>query len=84
LNILPLEELARQKEDSFDVITLWHVLEHVHDIEGYIDHFHSILKKEGTLIIAVPNHTSRDAKHYKSNGLLMMYQDISGISARKR
>ena len=64
LNILPLEELARQTENSFDVITLWHVLEHVHDIEGYVDHFHSILKKDGTLIIAVPNHTSRDAKHY--------------------
>jgi 2-polyprenyl-3-methyl-5-hydroxy-6-metoxy-1,4-benzoquinol methylase len=66
INILPLEELARQEADTFDVVTLWHVLEHVHDIEGYIDHFQSILKKDGTLIIAVPNYTSGDAKHYAS------------------
>jgi 2-polyprenyl-3-methyl-5-hydroxy-6-metoxy-1,4-benzoquinol methylase len=66
LKILPLEELARQEKGSFDVITLWHVLEHVHDIEGYVEEFNSILKEDGTLIIAVPNYTSKDALHYKS------------------
>ncbi len=64
MEILPLEELARQENFSYDVITLWHVLEHVHDIEGYMDHFHSILKEDGHLVLAVPNYTSRDAKHY--------------------
>ncbi|MDZ4749070.1 MAG: class I SAM-dependent methyltransferase [Saprospiraceae bacterium] len=66
LNIIikPLEELGRQTTQSFDVITLWHVLEHVHDLSGYMDQFRSILKPGGTLIIAVPNHTSRDAKKY--------------------
>jgi 2-polyprenyl-3-methyl-5-hydroxy-6-metoxy-1,4-benzoquinol methylase len=66
LKILPLEDLASQQPDNFDVITLWHVLEHVHDLPGYIDHFHSILKKDGTLMIAVPNYSSKDAKHYSS------------------
>ena len=66
INILPLEALAKQAPLTYDVITLWHVLEHVHDLEGYVDHFHSILKDDGTLVIAVPNYGSRDAKHYAS------------------
>lgn len=64
LKLLPLDFLSRQMPDSYDVITLWHVLEHVHDITGYMNRFHSILKPGGILIIAVPNHTSRDAKQY--------------------
>jgi len=66
ITILPLEALAQQEASTYDVITLWHVLEHVHDLEGYIAHFHSILKQDGTLIIAVPNYMSKDAKHYQS------------------
>lgn len=49
---------------SFDVITLWHVLEHVHDLKGYLQRFHQLLKPNGTLIIAVPNYTSGDAQYY--------------------
>jgi SAM-dependent methyltransferase len=64
LNIQPLEILATLEPNTFDVITLWHVLEHVHDIPGYLNQFRSILKQDGVLIIAVPNHTSLDAKHY--------------------
>ena len=64
INIKPLEDLGQQTAQSFDVITLWHVLEHVHDLSGYMDHFRAILKPGGTLIIAVPNHTSRDARKY--------------------
>ncbi|HZV68381.1 MAG TPA: class I SAM-dependent methyltransferase [Saprospiraceae bacterium] len=64
MEIHPLEVLGQLKEDSFDVITLWHVLEHVQDISGYISHFKTLLRKDGVLIIAVPNHTSRDAKQY--------------------
>lgn len=67
LHILPLEELGRQEARSFDVITLWHVLEHVQDIKGYLEHFRSLLKPEGVLMIAVPNHTSRDATQYGSH-----------------
>ena len=36
INIKPLEELGQQTPQSFDVITLWHVLEHVHDLSGYM------------------------------------------------
>ena len=50
---------------SFDVITLWHVLEHVHDLHGYLASFHRLLKHDGVLVIAVPNYTSYDAKVYK-------------------
>ncbi|QEC69631.1 class I SAM-dependent methyltransferase [Panacibacter ginsenosidivorans] len=52
------------KPETVDVITMWHVLEHVHQLHEYIDAFQQILKKDGTLIIAVPNYTSYDAKKY--------------------
>lgn len=50
---------------SLDVITLWHVLEHVHELHEYFSAFHKILKTEGRLFIAVPNYTSYDARYYK-------------------
>ena len=52
---------------SFDVITLWHVLEHVHDLNGYWNHFNRLLHNNGKLVIAVPNYTSSDAQFYKAN-----------------
>ncbi|MEX2335736.1 MAG: class I SAM-dependent methyltransferase [Fulvivirga sp.] len=57
-----LEEVS---ERDFDVITLWHVLEHLPNLEDDINLIHSKLKKEGTLIIAVPNFKSYDAYYYK-------------------
>ena len=44
---------------------MWHVLEHVHDLNGYLEKYYSILKQEGRLIIAVPNYTSYDAFKYQ-------------------
>jgi SAM-dependent methyltransferase len=64
LAVEPLTALLTQPPGSFDVITLWHVLEHVHDLNGYLKLFGNILKEDGTLIIAVPNHQSLDAKKY--------------------
>ncbi|HEA19928.1 hypothetical protein LCGC14_1271470 [marine sediment metagenome] len=52
-------------EKDFQIITLWHVLEHLPDLEKQILKFHSILKVNGTLIVAVPNYRSYDAEHYK-------------------
>jgi SAM-dependent methyltransferase len=52
---------------SFDAITMWHVLEHVHDLQGYIAQLKNLLKPEGRLIIAVPNYTAADASFYKSS-----------------
>ena len=49
---------------SFDVISMWHVLEHVPNLENQIKELKRLLKPNGTLIIAVPNFKSFDAKHY--------------------
>jgi len=51
--------------DSFDAITMWHVLEHVHDLSAYILQLKSLLKEKGRLLIAVPNYTCLDAKTYR-------------------
>ena len=53
-------------DEYFDAITMWHVLEHVHDLKGYLKKIHSLLADNGTFVVAVPNHTSFDADYYKS------------------
>lgn len=50
---------------SFDVITMWHVFEHVYDLRAQIVELEHLLKKGGLLIIAVPNFKSYDANYYK-------------------
>ena len=50
---------------SFDVITLWHVLEHIPDTVQEIKILKNLLKDNGLLVIAVPNYRSWDAKHYQ-------------------
>jgi len=50
--------------DSLDVISLWHVLEHLYEPNTYLDRFHELLREKGRLIVAVPNHESKDAKTY--------------------
>lgn len=52
-------------EDEYEVITMWHVLEHVHELKPYLHQCFKSLKKNGRLIIAVPNYTSFDAKYYE-------------------
>ena len=66
INLMPSSALENLPAKSFDVITLWHVLEHVHDLKIYIHTFSKLLKHNGRLIIAVPNHTSYDAQFYKN------------------
>lgn len=53
-----------KRETKFDVITLWHVLEHVPAISEYVKELHNLLADNGTLVVAVPNHKSYDAKIY--------------------
>lgn len=53
--------------NSYDAITLWHVLEHVHDLHGYMTKLKSLLKEKGKLFIAVPNYTCKDAVIYREN-----------------
>jgi 2-polyprenyl-3-methyl-5-hydroxy-6-metoxy-1,4-benzoquinol methylase len=61
-NTIKLESLP---SNSFDVITLWHVLEHLPNLEKQIEVFKKLLKPNGTIIIAVPNYNSFDANYYK-------------------
>ncbi len=49
----------------FDAITLWHVLEHVHDLDRYIQQLKSLINEKGRIFIAVPNYTSHDATVYR-------------------
>ena len=60
-----MDNVESIESNSFDVITMWHVLEHVYDLEEQIHQLKRVLKKNGTLIIAVPNFRSYDAKYYK-------------------
>jgi 2-polyprenyl-3-methyl-5-hydroxy-6-metoxy-1,4-benzoquinol methylase len=64
LDVQPEEAIASIPPASMDVITMWHVLEHVPDLQGRVRELKSILKQDGLLIIAVPNRNSHDAAHY--------------------
>lgn len=61
------ESLNDIQSNSVDVITMWHVLEHVYDYNDQIVELKRILKKDGVIIIAVPNFRSYDANHYKKS-----------------
>ena len=58
------DTIEKLESNSFDVITMWHVLEHVPDPVQQIKELKRLLKPNGTIIIAVPNFNSYDAKLY--------------------
>jgi 2-polyprenyl-3-methyl-5-hydroxy-6-metoxy-1,4-benzoquinol methylase len=60
-------EISKFENEKFDIITMWHVLEHVPELNQRVQELNRMLKPNGTLIIAVPNSDSYDAKHYKSH-----------------
>lgn len=64
-NIALKEDITKVKEKQFDVITLWHVLEHIPNLIEYTHQLKKLLKPNGVLIIAIPNYKSYDAKYYK-------------------
>ena len=63
--ILLHENVADFSNQKFDVITLWHVLEHVENLSEFISQLNNLLSENGKLIIAVPNYKSDDAKYYR-------------------
>ncbi len=63
INLFEVE--AEVEDRKFDVITMWHVLEHVPDVEKQIEWIKNHLSIDGVLIVAVPNFNSYDAKYYK-------------------
>ncbi len=64
LEAYPSEKLFDLPEGDFDVVTMWHVLEHVHRLHEYLAQIKNVLRRPGYLIIAVPNYKSPDAQHY--------------------
>lgn len=66
INLEEPSELYQLPEQSYDAITLWHVLEHVHRLHEYIAQLKTLLTKNGKIFIAVPNYTSADAEAYRN------------------
>jgi 2-polyprenyl-3-methyl-5-hydroxy-6-metoxy-1,4-benzoquinol methylase len=64
LQLGELKDLHQLPAHTYDAITLWHVLEHVHELHDYLEKFLEILKPAGRLVIAVPNYCSYDAEYY--------------------
>ena len=60
-----LRDMDELPKKEFQVITLWHVLEHLPDLEQQIARLRWHLEDKGTLIIAVPNFKSYDADYYR-------------------
>ena len=65
LDVKDEQSLWAIEDESFDVITLWHVLEHLDNLNEVVAKIKSILKPNGVMILALPNHNSHDAKKYK-------------------
>ena len=64
-NIINSEDMEKIPDASFDLITLWHVLEHVDDLKWQIEQLHRLTKTKGRIVIAVPNYKSYDGQYYK-------------------
>ena len=59
-------DMSSLTDQKFKVITLWHVLEHLPNLENQIKKMISLLEKDGILVIAVPNFKSYDAEYYQN------------------
>lgn len=64
-NVVTPEEIFALPHSTFDIITMWHVLEHIDNLRFQVEQLHRLLKDNGRLVIAVPNYKSYDAEHYK-------------------
>jgi 2-polyprenyl-3-methyl-5-hydroxy-6-metoxy-1,4-benzoquinol methylase len=65
LNVTENTDLSQFETNTFDSVSMWHVLEHLYDLNSTIKKISNIIAKNGRIIIAVPNHGSFDAKLYK-------------------
>lgn len=63
-NVPFIEDTSQLEDNTIDVVTMWHVLEHVPDVNAQIKELKRLLKPTGTIVVAVPNFNSYDAKHY--------------------
>lgn len=67
VDLLPIDELSNIPAASKDIVTMWHVLEHVYNLTADLKSISTLVKENGVLIIAVPNYTSYDAQYYKAD-----------------
>lgn len=65
--IIVSEELEGFPDGAFDVITMWHVLEHVDDLKWQVPQLQRLVKPSGRVVIAVPNYKSYDGQFYKEH-----------------
>lgn len=63
--IVTPEKIFALPHSTFDIITMWHVLEHIDDLYYQSEQLYRLLKDNGRLVIAVPNYKSNDAEYYK-------------------
>jgi 2-polyprenyl-3-methyl-5-hydroxy-6-metoxy-1,4-benzoquinol methylase/predicted RNA-binding Zn-ribbon protein involved in translation (DUF1610 family) len=66
LFVKPEAQIYKFPKENFDVITLWHVLEHLENLNEIMEKMHDLLLPDGIIVIAVPNCSSYDARHYKT------------------
>lgn len=52
-------------ENQIDTLMMWHVIEHIPDLDSSIKAIYNSIKNKGSLVVAVPNIDSYDSKHYK-------------------
>jgi 2-polyprenyl-3-methyl-5-hydroxy-6-metoxy-1,4-benzoquinol methylase len=67
LAVHPPEDLFDPQLGTFDILTMWHVLEHVHTLNEYMVRLRELMRPNATLFIAVPNYTSYDASVYRAH-----------------
>ena len=60
-------EALKSHPEKYDIITMWHSLEHLHDLNSSIQDMKKLLRPNGTIVVACPNHKSFDAIFYKEN-----------------
>lgn len=66
-NIYPENHLQQIEDKELDVVTLWHVMEHIQNLDAFWEELYRILDDTGIAVIAVPNSKSYDARYYKEN-----------------
>lgn len=67
LNMISYDQTTSLPDSCFDCITLWHVLEHLHNPYDYIATLKKLLKPSGIMMVALPNSNSLDSHHYVHN-----------------
>ncbi|MEE9166369.1 MAG: class I SAM-dependent methyltransferase [Candidatus Neomarinimicrobiota bacterium] len=66
LQVQAPDQWLKSDSPGFDIVTLWHTLEHLHGLDRYLQRIRDGLRNDGFLFVAVPNYRSYDAEHYQT------------------